>query len=155
MEKKEIIKYESEDNRINIEFPIDGETVWLTQKQIAELFGKNRKTITEHIGNVFKESELVKKETCRKFQLVQKEGAKAVARNIEHYNLDVVISVGYRVKSKRGTQFRQWATKVLRNYIVNATEKRLTVVEHRVNRIEAETKAAFKSLFNDENTTLL
>lgn len=152
MEKKEIIKYESEDNRINIEFPIDGETVWLTQKQIAELFGKGVPNINEHIKNVFLEGELIEDSVIRNFRITASDGKKY---NINHYNLDVVISVGYRVKSKRGTQFRQWATKVLRNYIVNATEKRLTVVEHRVNRIEAETKAAFKSLFADENTTLL
>ena len=155
MQNKEIIKYESEDERISIEFPIDGETVWLSQKQIAELFGKSVKTINEHIKNIFSEQELQANATIRNFQIVQKEGRRSIKREVTHYNLDMVISVGYRVQSKRATQFRIWATKILRNYIVNATEKRLTVVEHRVNLIEAETKAAFKYLFNDDNTTLL
>ena len=164
MQNKEIIKYESEDERVSIEFPIDidSETVWLSQKQIGQLFGKHKMTINEHIKNVFSEGELLKSSTVRNFLTVQKEGSRSIKREVEHYNLDVVISVGYRVKSKRGTQFRQWAMKVLRNYIVNATEKRLTVVEYRTNRvenrmnqIEDEVKAALKHIIDDENTTLL
>ena len=161
MQNKEIIKYESEDERVSIEFPIDidSETVWLSQKQIGQLFGKGIPTINEHIKNVFSERELIEDSVIRNFRITASDGKKY---NIKHYNLDVVISVGYRVKSKRGTQFRMWATKVLRNYIVNATEKRLTVVEYRTNRvenrmnqIEDEVKAALKHIIDDENTTLL
>ena len=108
-----------------------------------------------HIKSIFSSKELEENLTIKDFLIVQKEGRRSIKREVTHYNLDMVISVGYRVQSKRATQFRIWATKILRNYIVNATEKRLTVVEHRINLIEAETKAAFKYLFNDENTTLL
>jgi hypothetical protein len=86
---------------------------------MANLFDKDRKTITEHINNVYKEGELEKKSTSWDFQLVQKEGDRDITRDIEHYNLDVIISVGYRVKSKRGTQFRQWATNILKQYMMN------------------------------------
>ena len=107
--EKEIIKYESEDERVSIEFPIDGETVWLTQKQIGQLFGKGQQTISEHIRNIFSEGELLENSVHRNFRYTASDGKKY---NIKHYNLDVVISVGYRVKSKRGTQFRIWATKI-------------------------------------------
>jgi len=118
MEKEinnKIILYRTEDGNTEIEVSLEGETVWLNQKQMAELFDKDRKTITEHIGNVFKEGELMEKSVCRKFQHAAKDGKKY---NVNFYNLDVIISVGYRVKSLRGTQFRIWATQKLREYIV-------------------------------------
>jgi prophage maintenance system killer protein len=104
------------------------ETVWLTQAQMAELFGKDRDTISEHIQNVYKQGELEKNPTTRKFQVVQNEGKRQVLREIEHYNLDMIISVGYRVNSKKGTQFRIWATQKLRDYLLKGylvNEKRL------------------------------
>ncbi|MCK9379099.1 MAG: virulence RhuM family protein, partial [Candidatus Moranbacteria bacterium] len=110
-----IIIYSTEDGQMEIEVNLDGETIWLSQKQMAELFDKDRKTITEHIGNVFKEGELLENSVCRKFQHTALDGK---TYNINHYNLDVIISVGYRVKSLRGTQFRIWATQKLREYIV-------------------------------------
>ena len=100
---------------------MEDETVWLTQEQIAQLFEKGRTTITEHIGNIFKEGELNGKEVCRNFRLTTQHGAiqeKKQTREVKHYNLDVIISVGYRVKSKQVTQFRQWATKRIHEYIV-------------------------------------
>jgi prophage maintenance system killer protein len=106
------------DGQIVLPVQVKAESVWLTQKQMAELFEKSVKTISEHIGNVYKEGELAREATIRKFRIVQQEGAREVAREIDHYNLDVVISVGYRVKSQRGTQFRIWATKVLKEYII-------------------------------------
>ncbi|TSD01841.1 MAG: death-on-curing family protein [Parcubacteria group bacterium Athens0714_25] len=96
-----IIIYSTEDGQTEIEVNLDGETIWLSQKQMAELFDKDRKTITEHIGNVFKEGELLENSVCRKFQHTALDGK---TYNINHYNLDVIISVGYRVKSLRGTQ---------------------------------------------------
>lgn len=116
--QSQIILYQTEDNQTKIDVRLEDETVWLTQSQMGELFQKSTKTISEHIRNIYKEGELERKATVWKFQIVQKEGQRQVARNVEHYNLDVIISVGYRVKSHRGTQFRIWATQRLREYIV-------------------------------------
>ncbi len=101
-----------------IDVRLDGETVWLNQSQIADLFGKDVRTVNEHLGNIYKEQEVTKKATIRKFRIVQKEGDRKVQRNVQHFNLDVIISVGYRVKSKQGTKFRIWANKVLKEYLV-------------------------------------
>ena len=106
---------------------------------MAILFDKARPTILEHIKNTFFEGELEPDSTCRKFRQVQKEGKRTVTREIEHYNLDVIISVGYRVKSKRGTQFRIWANKVLKDYLVNGfalNEKKLKEQTERIKEIE-------------------
>lgn len=96
----------------------ENETVWLSQAEMAELFGKDLRTINEHIKNVYKEAELSQNRTIRKFRIVQLEGGRQIQREVNYYNLDVIISVGYRVKSKRGTQFRIWATSKLRDYIL-------------------------------------
>ncbi|MBK7888684.1 MAG: virulence RhuM family protein [Bacteroidetes bacterium] len=101
----EIIIYQNPDGNIKIDVRLEDETVWLTQDQMATLFGKGRSTVAEHIGNVFEEGELVQNRTCRKFRQVRQEGNREVEREIDHYNLDVIISVGYRVKSPQGTQF--------------------------------------------------
>jgi len=114
----QILIYQSKDGNIKIDVHLQDESVWLTQEQMAELFGKGRSTITEHIANIFEEGELAQNRTCRKFRQVRQEGNREVEREIEHYNLDVIISVGYRVKSLQGTQFRQWATKRIHEYIV-------------------------------------
>lgn len=113
----EFIIFKTQDEKISVDVRMNDDTVWLTQDQMALLFDKGRSTIAEHILNVFKEGELDENTTCRKFRQVRKEGNRNVERDIEHYNLDVIISVGYRVKSLRGTQFRQWATKRLNEYI--------------------------------------
>ncbi len=107
-----------EDGALVLETTVDKETVWLNRQQMAELFGRDVKTIGKHINNVFKEGELTKEATVAKFATVQKEGDREVTREIEFYNLDVIISVGDRVKSKRGTQFRIWANRVLKEYIL-------------------------------------
>ena len=114
----EILIYQTEDNETRIETRLLDETVWLTQQQMAELFAKDKRTISEHIGNIYKEGELVKESTVRKFRTVQKEGTRAVERDRDHFNLDVIISIGYRVNSHRGTQFRKWATERLKEYII-------------------------------------
>lgn len=111
----QIIIYNTEDGQTKIEVKMQNESVWLSQKQMAELFDKDRKTITEHIQNVFKEGELAENSVRRKFQHTAKDGK---TYNVNYYNLDVIISVGYRVKSQRGTQFRIWATQKLREYII-------------------------------------
>lgn len=114
----QIAIYQSADGSIATEVRLEGETVWLSQKQMADLFDKNIMTINEHIANVFAEDELEPSATIRKFLMVRQEGKREVKREIEHYSLDVIISVGYRVKSKQGTQFRIWATQRLREYLV-------------------------------------
>jgi len=111
--------YKTEDDKIEVEVRIDqeAETVWLTLDQLAQLFDRDKSTISRHIKNVFEEGELRRESTVAKFATVQIEGDREVERNLDYYNLDVIISVGYRVKSIRGTQFRQWATKRLNEYI--------------------------------------
>lgn len=112
-EKTEFLLYQSEDGRIRIETRMQNETVWLTQDQMAELFGKAKSTINEHIKNIFTEGELLEAEVMRKF------GISEFSTKPNHfYNLDVIISVGYRVKSLRGTQFPIWATQRLREYLI-------------------------------------
>lgn len=106
-----------EDGADPVEVRLEGETVWLTQKQMAELFGKDLRTVNEHVGNVYEEGELDSEGTIRNFRIVRQEGKRQVQRAIEHLNLDVIISVGYRVKSHRGVRFRQWATRVLREHL--------------------------------------
>jgi len=114
----EIIIYQTEDGQTKIQTRLENETVWITQAQMVALFGKAKSTISQHIKNVFEEGELDKMATVRNFRTVQIEGAREVERDLEYYNLDVIISVGYRVKSLQGTKFRQWATQRLREYIV-------------------------------------
>lgn len=111
--------YQSDDGQTQIEVRLEQNTLWLSQAQLAELFEKDVRTINEHIQNIFKDGELDKSATIRKFRIVRQEGARQVNREIEHYNLDVAISVGYRVNSKKGTQFRIWATQRLREFLVN------------------------------------
>ena len=121
MNESSIILYQSEDGITKIETRLYDETVWLTQMQIAELFQKGRTTITEHLKNIFDEGELEENVVCRKFRLTTSHGAiegKTQEKDVKHYNLDVIISVGYRVKSHQGTKFRQWATARLKEYIV-------------------------------------
>jgi len=108
--ESQIILYQTEDGQTRLQVKMENETVWLTQDQMAELFAKGRSTITEHIQNVFKEGELDEKSVCREFRRTGSDGKEYV---VKHYNLDVIISVGYRVKSVRGTQFRIWATQRL------------------------------------------
>ena len=127
-EHGEIVIYETSDGKTSLEVQLEKETVWLTQKQMANLFDKDVRTINEHIKNIFSEGELQTESTIRKFRIVQKEGKRNVARMLDCCNLDVIISVGYRVKSQYGTQFRIWATSVLKNHLI----KGYTVNERRL-----------------------
>lgn len=110
--------YRSADGKIKIDVRLENETVWLSLDQMATLFGRDKSTISRHVKNVFEEGELSPEATVAKFATVQAEGNREVARNIDYYNLDIIISVGYRVKSQQGTQFRIWATQRLREYII-------------------------------------
>lgn len=110
--------FTSQDGKAQLEVALDKETVWLSQAQMAELFAKDVRTVSEHISNVYAEGELERERTIRKFRIVRQEGKRQVTREIDHYNLDVIISVGYRVKSQLGVQFRQWATRTLKDHLV-------------------------------------
>lgn len=118
MDENKIIIYQSEDGETRIDVRLENDTVWLTQAQMAELFQKTPQNITMHIRNAYNEGELEKESTCKEFLQVQTEGARQVTRIQKFYDLDVIISVGYRVKSKRGTAFRIWARKILKEYLI-------------------------------------
>lgn len=114
--KNELVIFETADNAIKLEVPVEGETVWLNRQQMAELFDRDVKTIGKHINNALREE--LDGSTVANFATVQMEGDREVERNIQYYNLDVIISVGYRVKSKRGVEFRKWANSILKQYIL-------------------------------------
>ena len=118
MEKSKIVIYQTDDGRTQIDVRLESDTVWLTQAQMVELFQTTKQNVSLHVGNVFKEGELKQESTVKECLTVQKEGQREVARKVKYYNLDVIISVGYRVKSKRGTAFRIWARNVLKDYLV-------------------------------------
>lgn len=118
MENNEIILYETADHAVRLNVSTDGETVWLSLDQLTSLFERDKSTISRHIKNVFTEGELEQSATVAKYATVQTEGNREVTRSIEYYNLDVIISVGYRVKSQRGVEFRKWANSVLKDYII-------------------------------------
>lgn len=118
MNNGDIALYESEDGNLRINVHLDGETVWLNQAQLAELFATTKQVISYHLQNIFREQELNRGSTVKDFLTVQKEGNRNVSRNVEYYNLDVIIALGYRINSKIATSFRQWATRRLREYIV-------------------------------------
>ena len=107
------------DGELELNVSVGNETIWLTQKQLGELFNVEIHTINYHIKNIYKQKELMQNPTTRKIRIVQKEGNRTVERDVEHYNLDMIISIGYRVNSITATKFRQWATSVLINYIQN------------------------------------
>ncbi len=143
-EESKLIVYQTDDGGIALQADAEQETVWATQKQLAEVFGVNVPTINEHIKNIFKTDELEEASTIRKFRIVQQEGKREVARNIDHYNLDMMISVGYRVNSKTATKFRKWATQTLKQHITqgytinpNRIAKNLDTFLHAVEEVKA------------------
>ena len=130
--------YQTQDGQTAIDVRLENETVWLNQDQIAILFDKSKSTINEHINNVFKEGELEKEEVVRKFRITTQHGAmagKTQEHDVMFYNLDVIISVGYRVKSKQGTQFRQWANKVLKDYLIKGYAIRNDLARQKYNNL--------------------
>lgn len=129
--KNEIVLYRPDELAERIEVRLEDETVWLSQQQMASLFNQTKQNISLHINNCFKEGELDKDATVKESLTVQKEGKRTIQRKIEYYNLDVIISVGYRVKSKQGTQFRIWATRVLKDYLLKGY-----AINNRMNRLE-------------------
>lgn len=139
LSKGEVVLYKTEDGLSDFAVQLKNDTVWLPQKQMSRLFQKDTDTIGLHIKNIYKEGELPEKSTTEYFSVVQKEGKRKVTREIKYYNLDVIISVGYRVKSKRGTQFRIWANKVLKEYLIKGyalNEKRLKEQTEKIKELE-------------------
>ena len=118
MDENKIVIYQTEDGQTQIDVRLENETVWLTQAQMAELFETDRTSIVRHINNIYRADELEREATCAKIAQVQTEGKRQVTRTIPYFNLDMIISVGYRVNSKRGVKFRQWANRVLKEYLV-------------------------------------
>lgn len=118
MKQDQIVIYQTEDGHTQIDVRLENETVWLTQAQMAELFKSSRTNVLEHIQHIYEDEELEKEATCRNFRQVRQEGKRTVNRAIIMYNLDMIISVGYRVNSKRGVKFRQWANKVIKDYLI-------------------------------------
>jgi hypothetical protein len=144
-QNNDILIYKSNDGQVSFDVNVMDETVWLTQAQIAELFDKHRVTITDHINNVFSEGELDKNSVCRDFLHTASDGKKY---KTQYYNLDVIISVGYRVKSQRGTQFRQWSNKVLKSYMLNGyaiNEHRIAAIENKLESLTTEIRTEVKT----------
>ena len=135
-ENSSVVVYHSDDDAVQLEVQLSEETVWLTQKQMSWLFDTTSQNITIHVNNVYKEHELKKESTCKDFLQVQNEGGRTIQRKVKHYNLDVIISVGYRVKSQRGTQFRQWANRVLKEYLLRgySINQHMMLMEQRIDR---------------------
>ena len=171
-EKNEIIVYQPEGGEFHIEVRVENETIWLTQAQMAELFSATKQNISLHIANIYKEGELQHDSTVKEYLTVQKEGKRTISRKVSYYNLDVIISVGYRIKSIQGTHFRQWALNVLKEYMISGyvvnprmltlkkqqkqienVDTRLTVVERRidffVNTVHSAQNQKIEQLSND------
>ena len=135
--KNEIVLFENQD--VKLEVNLKDETVWLNLEQMSNLFERDKSVISRHINNIYKEQELDKRSTVANFATVQNESGRIVTRNIDYYNLDVIISVGYRVKSKEGTKFRQWANKILKDYMLKGyavNQKRLEYLEKTIKLID-------------------
>ena len=130
MEGKVII-YQTKDGASSIDVRLEGETVWLSQPQLSELFQTDRTSILRHIRNIYTTEELEENSTCAFFAQVREEGHRTVTRSIPYYNLDMIISVGYRVNSKRGTQFRIWANKVLKEYLIKGYAINDKITQHK------------------------
>ncbi len=156
-----IVMYITDDNQISLEVKMSGETVWLSQNQMALLFDTDRTSILRHINNVYKTGELKKESTCAKIAQVRKEGKRSITRQIPFYNLDMIISVGYRVNSIRGTQFRIWANRVLKDYIVKgyAINDKIRIEHYNelkdVVRLLANTVHSQEKLTDEQSTGLL
>ncbi len=129
--------YQTEDKETRVEVRLDDDTVWLNQYQMSDLFKTDRTSVQKHLKNIFSTGELSENATCAKFAQVQKEGSRTVKRNIKYYNLDVIISVGYRVNSLRGTQFRIWANKILKEYLVKGYSLNKRMLEKEQEKVKS------------------
>ena len=163
MNNSDIKIYQSQDGQTEVQVKFENETVWLSQKQMSQLFDKDTDTVGLHLKNIYKSGELYEILTTEESSVVQLEGKRNVKRNIKLYNLDAIISVGYRVNSKRGIQFRIWANKILKEYLIKGfsiNEKRLSQQNEQLIELQNSVKIlgnalTFKTLSNDESTGLL
>ncbi|MDU1891046.1 MAG: RhuM family protein [Dysgonomonas sp.] len=154
MNRGEVIIYQTSDGVTNLDVRLEDDTVWLSQGQMAKLFETTPQNITLHIGNVYREGELEEDATCKEFLQVRQEGKRQVQRRVSHYNLDIIISVGYRVKSQRGTQFRIWANKVLKEYLVKGfvinQQAKVKQLQEALDSIKILTGIASRQIFSDD-----
>ncbi len=163
MEKSEIKIYKTAEGKTSIEVKLEKDTVWLSLNQMAELFERDKSVISRHINNIYKEGELERNSTVAKIATVQNEGKRKIVRDIEYFNLDVIISVGYRIKSKRGTQFRIWANQVIKDYLIKGyaiNQQRLQKQVEQLNELKETIKILgnaleYKELSSDESKGLL
>ena len=163
MEKSEIKIYKTAEGKSSIEVKLEKDTVWLSLNQMAELFERDKSVISRHINNIYKEGELERNSTVAKIATVQNEGKRKIVRDIEYFNLDVIISVGYRIKSKRGTQFRIWANQVIKDYLIKGyaiNQQRLQKQVEQLNELKETIKILgnaleYKELSSDESKGLL
>ena len=147
--ESQLVIYQDENGKVNVEVKIVDETVWLSLNQIATLFARDKSVISRHLKNIFKEEELEEKATVAFFATVQIEGDKSIERQIEYYNLDAIISVGYRVNSKRGIAFRKWATNLLKEYLIkgyNINHDKIT--QKRLNQLHQTVELLTNTLIN-------
>ena len=163
MDKSEIKIYKTDEGKTSIEVKLEKETVWLNQYQLEELFETNRTTINKHILNIYKSGELKEESTCAKIAQVQKEGKRNVKRKIKYQNLDIIIAVGYRVNSKRGTDFRIWANQIIKDYLIKGyviNQQKLEKQAEQLNELKETIKILgntleYNELSNDESKGLL
>lgn len=156
MNNSEITIYKTEEGRTEIQVKLENDTVWLNQYQLEELFETNRTSIVKHIRNIYNTKELQEDSTCAFFAQVQTEGIRKITRNIKYYNLDLIISVGYRINSKRGTQFRIWANKILKDYLIKGysiNEKRLLQQNEQLHQLQESVKLSGRTYFFNSQLT--
>ena len=154
-QKGEIVIYTSEDGSVSLDTKLENETIWLTQDMMTKLFETTKQNISLHINNIYKDEELDKTSTVKDFLTVRKEGNRTVSRNIEYYNLDMIIAVGYRVNSKRATQFRKWATSTLKEYITKGyaiNEKMLKSKQEQIQTLQSTLNLLTRSIENQIET---
>ena len=155
MDENKIVIYQTEDGQTQIDVRLENETVWLTQAQMVELFQTTKQNVSLHVGNVFKEGELEQEATVKEYLTVQNEGNRKVTRKVKYYNLDVIISVGYRVKSKRGTAFRIWARKIIKDYLVKGYAVNERIRKEQIGELRQLVQVVGRTISNQElpNTT--
>ena len=155
MKQDQIVIYQTEDGQTQIDVRLENDTVWLTQAQMADLFQKDRTVITRHINNIYRVDELEREVTCAKIAQVQTEGKRQVTRIIPYFNLDMIISVGYRVNSKRGIKFRQWANRVLKEYLVKGYAVNERIRKEQIGELRQLVQVVGRAISNQElpNTT--
>ena len=149
-EDQKIVIYQTPDGKTQIDVRLENETVWLTQAQMAELFDTDRTSIVRHINNIYRVDELEREATCAKIALVQTEGKRLVTRTIPYFNLDMIISVGYRVNSKRGVKFRQWANQVLKEYLVKGYAINERIHKEQIVELRQLVQVASRAINNQE-----